>query len=291
MEKIILAKSAGFCFGVKLAVDCAYESSENELIYTYGPIIHNKNVVGDLEKYGVRCVEDIQEFKKLKKINKNFKVIIRSHGIPLEIYNEFESNNISYIDCTCPFVKKIHKIVYENYKTGKSIIIIGNKNHPEIIGINGFCNNTAIILEKYEEVVDFIENFSQELINYILVVQTTFDVNLFGEIKNVIIHKKNIKIFKTICNATNERQKEAISIAENVDIMVVLGDINSSNTQKLFSICKKKCPNTYLCEKIQDLQLNNLSKNVKIGVTAGASTPLAIIKEGLNYLNRCYQDL
>ena len=143
--EVILAKSAGFCFGVKLAVDCVYEKSKDDKIYTYGPIIHNKNVVKDLEKQGVEIIESLEK-------DINGKVVIRSHGVPPSVYKLLEEKNIQYLDCTCPFVKKIHRIVDENYKNGKSIIIIGNKNHPEIIGINGFCDNTALIANSLEEI-------------------------------------------------------------------------------------------------------------------------------------------
>lgn len=272
--EIILAKSAGFCFGVKLAVDCVYEKSKQEKIYTYGPIIHNKNVVSDLKKQGVEILEQLDK-------NVDGKVIIRSHGVPPSVYNLLKQKNISYIDCTCPFVKKIHKIVDENYKNGNHIIIIGNKNHPEIIGINGFCNNTALIANTIEEFCNLhLDNNKQ----YTLVCQTTFDTTLFEKLLPKINHK-NIKVFNTICNATNERQKEAFNLSKQVDYMIILGDVNSSNTQKLYEICKKNCENTYLCETIKDLQLNISKKNVKIGITAGASTPPAIIKEALNKMS------
>ncbi len=268
--EIILAKSAGFCFGVKLAVDCVYEKSKNDKIYTYGPIIHNKNVVKELEKQGVEIIENLQR-------DINGKVIIRSHGVPPSVYNLLESKNIDYIDCTCPFVKKIHRIVSENYKNGKNIIIIGNKTHPEIIGINGFCDNTGLIANSIEE---FNNLDIQKNKQYILVSQTTFDITIFEELVSNI-NNENIEIFNTICSATNDRQKEALEISKKVDYMIVLGDTSSSNTQKLYEICKKNCKNTYLCETIKDLQLNISEKNVKIGITAGASTPPAIIKEAL----------
>ncbi len=272
--EIILAESAGFCFGVKLAVDCVYDKSKNDKIYTYGPIIHNKNVVKDLEKQGVEIIENLDRDVKGK-------VVIRSHGVPPSVYNLLQQKNIEYIDCTCPFVKKIHRIVDENYKNGKNIIIIGNKNHPEIIGINGFCDNTALIANNIEEFNNLNIEDDKE---YILVCQTTFDTTLFRKLLD-IIKNDNIKIYNTICSATNERQNEAIEISKNVDYMIILGDVNSSNTQKLYEICKKNCENTYLCERISDLQLNILQKNVKIGITAGASTPPAIIKEALNKMS------
>lgn len=272
--EIILAKSAGFCFGVKLAVDCVYEKSKEDKIYTYGPIIHNKNVVKDLEKQGVEIIENLER-------DINGKVIIRSHGVPPSVYKLLEQKNIEYVDCTCPFVKKIHRIVDENYKQGKRVIIIGNKNHPEIIGINGFCDNTALIANSIEEFNNLdIENNKE----YILVSQTTFDITVFEKLLQGI-KNNNIKVFNTICSATNDRQKEALELSKQVDYMIVLGDTSSSNTQKLYEICKKNCENTYLCETIKDLQLNNFKKNVKIGITAGASTPPAIIKEALNKMN------
>lgn len=272
--EVMLAKSAGFCFGVKLAVDCVYEKSKQEKIYTYGPIIHNKNVVLDLQKQGVEILEQLDK-------NIDGKVVIRSHGVPPSVYTLLEQKNIDYIDCTCPFVKKIHKIVDENYKNGNHIIIIGNKNHPEIIGINGFCNNTALIANTVE---DFCALDLDDNKQYTLVCQTTFDTTVFEKLLTKI-NTKNIKIFNTICNATNERQKEALLLSKEVDYMIVLGDVNSSNTQKLYEICKKNCENTYLCETIKDLQLNIFKKNVKIGITAGASTPPAIIKEALNKMS------
>lgn len=272
--EIILAKSAGFCFGVKLAVDCVYEKSKEDKIYTYGPIIHNKNVVKDLEKQGVEIIENLER-------DINGKVIIRSHGVPPSVYKLLEQKNIEYVDCTCPFVKKIHRIVDENYKQGKSVIIIGNKNHPEIIGINGFCDNTALIANSIEEFNSLDIEDNKE---YILVSQTTFDITVFEKLLQGI-KNNNIKVFNTICSATNDRQKEALELSKQVDYMIVLGDTSSSNTQKLYEICKKNCENTYLCETIKDLQLNNFKKNVKIGITAGASTPPAIIKEALNKMN------
>lgn len=272
--EVILAKSAGFCFGVKLAVDCVYEKSKEDKIYTYGPIIHNKNVVKDLEKQGVEIIENLER-------DINGKVIIRSHGVPPSVYKLLEQKNIEYVDCTCPFVKKIHRIVDENYKQGKSVIIIGNKNHPEIIGINGFCDNTALIANSIEEFNNLDIEDNKE---YILVSQTTFDITVFEKLLQGV-KNNNIKVFNTICSATNDRQKEALKLSKQVDYMIVLGDTSSSNTQKLYEICKKNCENTYLCETIKDLQLNNFKKNVKIGITAGASTPPAIIKEALNKMN------
>lgn len=273
--EIILAKTAGFCFGVKRAVDCVYEKVKEDKIYTYGPIIHNKNVVKEMEDKGVKIIDTIDK-------DIDGKVIIRSHGVPPIVYKTLDEYNIDYIDCTCPFVKKIHRIVFENYDNNKNIIIIGNKEHPEIIGINGFCDNNALIANTIEEFQLLDIDDEKE---YALVCQTTYDTTIFESLMKYINTKNNIEVFNTICSATNERQTEAIEISKNVDYMIVFGDTNSSNTKKLYEICKKNCKNTYLCETIEDLQLNIFDKNVKIGITAGASTPPAIIKEALNKMS------
>ncbi|MGN1318118.1 MAG: bifunctional 4-hydroxy-3-methylbut-2-enyl diphosphate reductase/30S ribosomal protein S1 [Lachnospirales bacterium] len=274
--EIILAKSAGFCFGVKRAVDYAYSKEGQKNIYTYGPIIHNKTVTGDLEKKGIKITEDFDTVK-------DGELIIRSHGVPPKVYAELEKRGIKYTDCTCPFVKKIHNIVEENYKLGKSIIIIGNKEHPEIIGINGRCDNSAITINSVEEAENIKLDSKKE---YALVVQTTFQVEVFNDIISILNgSNSNIKVFNTICSATGDRQAEAKKIAKSVDKMIVLGDKKSSNTKKLFEISKKYCKNVFLCETIYDLQLKNISINDKIGVTAGASTPPEIIKEAVRAMS------
>ena len=274
--EIILAKSAGFCFGVKRAVEYAYSKEGQENIYTYGPIIHNKTVTGDLERKGIKITEDFDTVT-------DGELIIRSHGVPPAVYAELEKRGIKYTDCTCPFVKKIHNIVEENYKLGKQIIIIGNKEHPEIIGINGRCNNSAITINSVDEASELKIDSSKE---YALVVQTTFQIDVFNDIISIITgENNNIKVYNTICSATGDRQAEAVKIAKSVDIMIVLGDKKSSNTKKLFEISKKYCKNVFLCETIYDLQLKNISNYDKIGVTAGASTPPDIIKEAVRAMS------
>ncbi len=280
--EVILAKSAGFCFGVKRAVDCVYEKVDCGKIYTYGPIIHNKQVTGDLEKHGVRVIESLDEAD-------SGEVIIRSHGVPPHIYDELEAKGLSFTDCTCPFVKKIHKIVKKSfYDEQRSIIIVGNGAHPEVIGINGWCKNTAAIINSVEEAEKLKPDKSKK---WALVVQTTFQTDVFNEILSVLGDDfDDLKLYNTICNATAERQKEAVDIAKVVDYMIILGDNKSSNTRKLFEISKKYCKNTYLCETIKDLQLNISVNNVKIGITAGASTPPVIIKEAVNAMSETNKD-
>mgnify|MGYP005874222737 CR=1 FL=1 len=276
--EIILAKSAGFCFGVKRAIECAYNNiTGSGKIYTYGPLIHNKFVISDLEEKGVSVIDNFDDIA-----DENATVIIRSHGVPKAIYSELDERKINYIDCTCPFVKKIHNIVNDAYNNGDEIIIVGNKEHPEIIGINGWAENSGIIINSPEEALN--TNIEKNK-NYTLVVQTTYQTDIFAEISKIFCKFANVKIHNTICSATDDRQKEAVEIAEKVDKMIVIGDSKSSNTRKLFEISKKYCKNTFLCETIYNLQLNILRKSDKIGVTAGASTPPVIIKEAINIMS------
>lgn len=274
--EIILAKSAGFCFGVKRAVDYAYSKAGKGDIYTYGPIIHNKEVTGDLDKKGVHVIENLDDVK-------SGEIIIRSHGVPPSVYEALEKRGLEYTDCTCPFVKKIHNIVKDNYNKGKRIIIVGNKSHPEIIGINGWCKNSAITINSLEEA----ENAEiKKGVDYALVVQTTFQTDVFESIIACLNKKSdNIEIFRTICSATGDRQKEAVEIAKVADQMIVLGDKSSSNTRKLYEISKKYCKNVYLCERICDLELQKIKNNGTMGITAGASTPSVIIKEAVNAMS------
>lgn len=271
MSKVELAKSAGFCFGVKRAIEMAYEQIEkNEKTYSYGPLIHNKEVTGDLEKKGLSIIESLDNIDEGT-------VLVRSHGVGKTLYDALNEKGLQIVDGTCPFVKKIHNIVKEHYDLNQGVIIAGNSQHPEVIGINGWCENAANIIETPEEAsaLDL-----QEGEKYILVVQTTFRQSRFDEIIEQL-KKKNIllEVFNTICSATEKRQAEAVTLSQKVDKMIVVGDKKSSNTQKLVEICKKNCENTVHIETICDLVLNIFSKNDKIGVTAGASTPPAIIKE------------
>ncbi|MGL4789948.1 MAG: bifunctional 4-hydroxy-3-methylbut-2-enyl diphosphate reductase/30S ribosomal protein S1, partial [Anaerotignaceae bacterium] len=269
--ELIVAKSAGFCFGVNRAIEAVNKAIGSGKVYTYGPIIHNKTVTEDLEKKGVKSIDSLEG------IEEGSKIVLRSHGVGEEIYKEIREKSMEIIDGTCPFVKKIHRIVNKAYEEGNKIIIIGNAQHPEVIGINGWCKNTATVIEELEEINSLCIDFSTK---YAVVVQTTFRkskyesmvLELSQKIKNVIFHN-------TICSATEQRQNEAVKMSKNVDKMIVIGDKKSSNTQKLYEICKKNCDNTYNIESFRDLVLNNFDKNDRIGMTAGASTPSVIIKE------------
>lgn len=274
MREVKLAKSAGFCFGVKRAVDMVYEEAKKGgSIYTYGPIIHNEEVVSDLEKKGVRVINNEDE---LDDIN-NGTVIIRSHGVPKKIYDKMISKGLNVIDATCPFVKKIHNIVMEHSGPDDIIIIIGNKNHPEVEGIRGWSNCTTFVVENEEE-IDNLPYFGGK--NVYIVAQTTFNYNKFKELVEIIEKKGyNSSAVNTICNATEERQTEAKSLALESDAMIVIGGKHSSNTQKLYQICKKECAGTLYIQTLDDLELNELTSVRSVGITAGASTPNNIIEE------------
>ena len=285
--EVIRAKSAGFCFGVKRAVETVYEQVEIEKekqIYTYGPINHNAEVVKDMEAHGEKVLNSEEELNALT----DGLVIIRSHGVPKRICDMLDAKGIAYVDATCPFVKRIHKIVNEESAKGNQIIIIGDPNHPEVQGINGWVNGEAFIIQSLEEAEAFElpEVKDSECLKnrqICVVAQTTFNYKKFKELVEIISKKGyDINVLYTICNATKERQTEARSIAEEVDAMIVIGDRHSSNTQKLFEICKKACNNTYYIQTLVDLDLNLLESVETVGITAGASTPNNIIEEVQN---------
>ncbi|HHT56716.1 bifunctional 4-hydroxy-3-methylbut-2-enyl diphosphate reductase/30S ribosomal protein S1 [Herbinix luporum] len=276
--KIKVADSAGFCFGVQRAVDLVYKEISNGLpIYTYGPIIHNDEVVEDLRKKGVKVIETLEELKDLPKGT----IIIRSHGISRKVYDEISSYGHNIKDATCPFVKKIHNIV--NKQDERHIIIVGNPGHPEVQGIMGWCNNNYTVVEDIEGAMNF--NLPLD-VKICIVAQTTYNYNRFQDLVE-IISKKGYDIFvlNTICNATQSRQQEAYELAKKSDAMIVIGGKQSSNTRKLYEICKKECENTYYIQKLDDLDLNSFKSFRNVGITAGASTPHNIIKEVLTVMS------
>ena len=271
--QVILAKTAGFCFGVKRAVDMVYEQAEHGDVYTYGPIIHNEEVVNDLEQKGVRIIEGEEELANLSEGT----VVIRSHGVERRIYDIAKDHHLNLVDATCPFVKKIHKIVDQDSAKGNQIVIIGNKHHPEVMGICGWCNGKPIVIESEEE-AENLSDFGEKQLS--LVAQTTFNHKKFNKMVEIFEKKGyNITVYNTICNATEERQKEAATIAKQVDAMIVIGGKTSSNTQKLYEISKKECANTYYIQTLVDLDLATFESVGRVGITAGASTPNQIIKE------------
>ena len=277
--EILLAKSAGFCFGVQRAVDTAYKHADEKNVYTYGQIIHNEEVVGDLAKHGVKILED-DELDQIK----DSKVIIRSHGAEKRVYDILEKNGNEIIDATCPFVKKIHNIVMDECGKGHTVIIIGDGKHPEVKGIMGWCMSEPVVIGTEEEAEKFVQSCLngeyKPSENISIVSQTTFNYRKFHNVVDIIRNKLyNVTAYKTICNATSVRQREAQEIASKVDAMIVIGGRNSSNTQKLYEISKKECENTYYIQTLVDLDLTTFESVSRVGITAGASTPNYIIKE------------
>ena len=283
--KVILAKSAGFCFGVKRAVDKVYEQiGEGKKIYTFGPIIHNETVVNDLESKGVKVIADVEQLRSIKEGI----VIIRSHGVPKKVYDLIQKQGLECVDATCPFVKRIHQVVEKESSEGKRIIIIGNPGHPEVEGIKGWSVSDTIVVESEKEIDEYTKNIkSSELKNeeICIVSQTTFNYNKFKDLVEIFFERGyNVNVVNTICNATEERQTEAKQIASQVETMIVIGGTHSSNTRKLYEICKNECENTYFIQTLDDLHLELPKAASPVGITAGASTPNNIIEEVQNYV-------
>ncbi len=273
-NKIVVAKTAGFCFGVKRAVNTVYEQIESgdNNIYTYGPIIHNEEVVKDLASKGVKVLESEEDIQSLDEGT----VVIRSHGVEKRIYDIVEEKKLKLVDATCPFVKKIHNIVYEKGNEGYEIVIIGNETHPEVEGIMGWCVGPVTVINSEEEAKNYRPMEGKKVC---LVSQTTYNYNKFHKLVEIIGKiAYNVSIVNTICSATNERQVEARQIASEVDSMIVIGGRSSSNTQKLYEICSEECRNTYYIQTAEDLKNVSLVTG-SVGITAGASTPKNIIEE------------
>ena len=279
--EVKVAKTAGFCFGVQRAVDKVYEliDSCQDRLFTLGPIIHNEEVVNDLEKKGVRVASE----EELKTLPKGSTVVIRSHGVGKKVYDQLKECGLSYVDVTCPFVLKIHRIVEKESKAGSHIVIIGDPDHPEVVGICGWCIGSYTVICTKQDALDFVPPESK---NVCIVSQTTFNYNKFKDLVEILSKKRYdntvlniLNILNTICNATEERQREAKSIAGEVDTMLVVGGKHSSNTQKLFEICKKECENTYYIQTPVDLDSDMFQCSSYVGITAGASTPKKIIEE------------
>ncbi len=278
--EVRLAKSAGFCFGVKRAVEQVYDHVEQGgQIYTYGPIIHNEEVVKDLESKGVQVIQE----GELASLDKGT-VIIRSHGVEKAVCDQIQDRGLVCVDATCPFVKRIHRVVEKESASGKQIVIVGSAVHPEVVGIMGWSSTPVIVIETEEEA----ENFTLlEEKDICVVSQTTFNYIKFQKIVEKLSKKGyNVSVVNTICNATEERQTEARQLASEADVMIVIGGKHSSNTRKLYEICAKECEHTYFIQTLADLKLEELpNKSVGlVGITAGASTPNNIIEEVQNYV-------
>lgn len=278
--KVIVADHSGFCFGVEKAIGTAFrevnDNNNKKSIYTLGPLIHNKQVVNKLESDGVKAIEHINELQ-------DETVIIRSHGVSKHIYDMADEKKINIVDATCPFVRKIQNIVEEYKKKGYNIVIIGNPDHPEVVGINGWCNNEAYVVNTEDDVKKI--PFEKKMC---IVVQTTMSTALYLKLTDML-EKKAIDVvkFNTICSATRDRQESARRLAKEVDVMVVVGGYHSSNTQKLVEICKEEKTNaTFHIETVGELPIDLLKEYGTVGVTAGASTPKWIIDEIIEEIDR-----
>ena len=288
MAQIITAKSAGFCFGVKRAVDMVYEEIEKGgPIYTYGPIIHNEEVVADLERRGVRVITSDEELGEIR----GGTVITRSHGISRAEEEKIRATGARCADATCPFVKRIHRIVEEYSARGYEIVIVGSPVHPEVQGIMGWAKGPVTVIENTQQAEAFVGRDDSASVpdgkkrNICVVSQTTFNANKFEEIIEILNREcYNEECVNTICNATHERQSEARAIAKTADIMIVIGGKSSSNSAKLYEICRRECANTHFIQTWRDLNLSPAGNEQIIGITAGASTPKNIIEEVQNHV-------
>ncbi|MBE6781559.1 MAG: bifunctional 4-hydroxy-3-methylbut-2-enyl diphosphate reductase/30S ribosomal protein S1 [Ruminococcaceae bacterium] len=274
--KITLAETAGFCFGVKRAVDTVYKLiDEGKKVCTLGPIIHNPQLVADLESKGVRVVEDVREVKDGEIL------VIRSHGVPESVMNEAEGLSVQTVDATCPFVAKIHKIVKEAATKGQPVLIAGDEKHKEVIGIIGHCDGEVHVFEDELSLENLFKENPNLLKEEVCVVsQTTFNEKIWENCEKIL--KKyctNPSIFGTICNATSMRQTESAELSLKNDAMVIIGGRHSSNTKKLYDVCKNNCGKTLHIETADELSADFFSGVDSVGVVAGASTPAAIIKE------------
>ena len=273
--EVTVAKTAGFCFGVKRAVEKVYEQigKTEKPIYTYGPIIHNEQVVGDLQEKGVEVIDTLEELKTIC----DAVVVIRSHGVGKDVYDILKENGVEIVDATCPYVKKIHRIVEKQTAEGRRVLIVGSEDHPEVQGIKGWGDERTKVIENMD---DFRRLELPEDEKLCIVSQTTFNYKKFQDLVEKISKTRyDITVLNTICNATQERQVEAMRIASQVDVMLVIGGKHSSNTQKLYDICRKECKNTYYIQTLGDFNPECISSVRSVGITAGASTPNNIIEE------------
>lgn len=283
--ELIIGKTAGFCYGVKKAVEGAEDNLKKEKnLYGLGEIVHNKKVVKKLENLGMIFIENIEDARG--------KTIIRAHGIPKEVYEKAKENKIEIIDYTCPKVLKIHQIAEEYAQKGYYIFILGAKNHPENIGTISYCGKNYSVIEKEDDVFKALEKLEKSNIKKLLVIsQTTYSIEKFYIIEEIIKNElpKDIELVikNTICKATELRQIETEEISKKVECMIIIGGKNSSNTKKLYEIAKKNCKQAIAIESVNELNIEELKDKEKIGIMAGASIPKESIDEVINYLKKC----
>lgn len=278
LGKVVVAKTAGFCFGVNRAVDIVnIQAKKKEKVFTLGDIVHNKNVVLELESRNVFSIKSLDELPD------GATLIIRAHGVPKSVVKELNDKNIKYVDATCPFVKKIHKIVGEESAKGRDILIAGDEKHPEVIGIRGYSSKENFVFDSLSSLKKIVESNCLKK-DVSVVSQTTFKQSEWICCKDYIKNNfANWSVFDTICSATQLRQEEAEVLSRNMDLMLVVGDKQSSNTNKLYDICMKNCE-TIFAESVLDVDVNKLKNYDSIGITAGASTPGDLIKKIENLL-------
>lgn len=286
--EVELAESAGFCFGVRRAIETVYSltGKTEGKIFTLGPLIHNEQVVNDLEKRGVYAVSDLSELPQEEAVT----LVIRSHGVPKSVIDTLNQKEIRYEDATCPFVKKIHKTVSEYSRKGYAIVIIGTESHPEVQGILGWARGQGTVVETPQQAEQF--TLSEPSRKICVVAQTTFNYKKFQDLVEILSKKGyDIITVNTICNATSTRQMEAEKLACRKNAMLVIGGRHSSNSRKLYEICKNQCENTFFIQTVDDLDTIPFGSFTSLGITAGASTPNNIIQEVLEacqkVLNRC----
>lgn len=271
-----IAKTAGFCFGVKRAVETVYQQIDENPgmpIYTWGPIIHNEQVLEDLAGKGVKMIESLEEAEAITEGI----IIVRAHGVGRELYERLDRPGIRLVDATCPFVKKIHRTVEEKSSEGYKIIVVGSSAHPEVQGIVGWSKPLADVVESPEMAAEYTPEPEKPVC---IVAQTTFNYKKFKDVVEKISEKSYDSIaVDTICNATYDRQREAALLAEESDVMLVIGGRSSSNTQKLYEICRQHCPKTYYIQTALDIGDDWFWTDASVGITAGASTPKNIIEE------------
>ncbi len=280
--EITVAESAGFCFGVNRAVNIVLDLiAENKPVSTLGPIIHNKQMVLELESKGVTAVDSCEDAENGRTL------VIRSHGVTEDVYKYLSDSKTEFVDATCPFVAKIHRTVSQQSDLGKTILIAGDENHPEVQGIIGHCHGNSYTFRNEEELIKLSDKFPfLKNTDVSVVAQTTFDVEEWKKCLKTLkkVYTKS-NFFDTICNATSQRQSDALKLAQRSDLMIVIGGRHSSNTNKLYEICKKCCSRTYLIETADELKDISFRDDDKIGITAGASTPASIIKEVLDRMS------
>ncbi len=281
-RKVELAAKAGFCFGVERAMKLVYEQIEaGRRVYTYGPMIHNEAVIAELEEAGVTVIDQAEDITEPE----GAVAVIRSHGAGEAVCRSFEATGAKVVDATCPYVKKIHRIVKEASEEGRQIIIAGDPAHPEVRGIAGWCGDqTPVILPSPAAAEDLALPAGTKVC---LVSQTTNNYKKFKELVEIIREKGyDVIVHDTVCHATSERQEAAKELAERADAMIVIGGKDSSNTRKLYEICSENCRNTFFIQRAEDLKVTDFACFDYIGITAGASTPKNIIEEVQNYARR-----